>query len=104
MSSTGPARPAETNYVELISFLFLLGVTLGVMWPGYSTVAANQKNLSNLETCRKNLLTISVAMEQYQKSNKGNYPKYLSDLTGGKKPLLERLPQCPSAERQTYGL
>ncbi|MCE7872485.1 hypothetical protein DYH09_19185 [bacterium CPR1] len=94
--------PAATNYVELCSLLFLAGVLVAVILPGWTAVSASKKLVSDLEGCRQNLVLISKALEDYQAKNKGSLPPRLSVLTEGKKPSLTNLPVCPASGKLTY--
>lgn len=95
-------KPAGTNYVELCSVLFLAGVLVAVILPGWAAVNASKKIDSDLEGCRQNLMVISKALENYQKKNKGSLPPRLSILTEGKEPTLPKLPVCPASGKLTY--
>ncbi|GMU52963.1 MAG: hypothetical protein AMXMBFR33_21090 [Candidatus Xenobia bacterium] len=95
-------KSGGANYVELCSLLFLAGVLIAVILPGLAAVNASKKLVSDLEGCRQNLMTISKALEDYQKKNGGSLPARLSALTDGKEPVLPKLPLCPASGKLTY--
>lgn len=91
------APKKELNYIEVFSMLFLVGVVVGVLLPGWSTVSETKSQAANLQACRDNLTTLGKAVEDYEKKNKGRLPERLSQLTEGKNPPFAELPRCPAA-------
>lgn len=95
--STTSKEAKETNYIELVSMLFLAGVILAVILPGIGQVQEMKTQIASLNTCRDNLMKLSQALETYEKQNQGRLPERLEDLTSGKTPILTEMPKCPAA-------
>jgi hypothetical protein len=86
---------------ELPSIPSLLGCNVLAMVVLFILFPPRCRNCGQLTACKSNVKNIATSLEMYSTDNAGHYPQSLSQLTPK---YLKVIPQCPTAQRDTYSL
>ncbi len=79
---------------DLCIILFVCSALTALLLPNF--VKARPQNPG---ACKSYLKNIATALEMYASDNRGDYPNSLTQLTPN---YLKIIPNCPSAQRDTY--
>ena len=85
---------------ELPSFTSLIILDILALFLASTLVPHNHRGLGQLTACKSNVKNLATSLEMYSTDNAGHYPTSLAPLTPN---YLKKLPQCPSAQKVTYG-
>ncbi len=91
--------------IELMIVIAIIAILAAILVPNFIRARAQ----GQLTSCKSNLKNIGTACEMYATDNLGRYPETgkLGDAltksdTNGQQPYMRKIPQCPSAGKDTY--
>lgn len=81
--------------IEILAVLAFLALLAAIIVPNF--IKVKPRGVST--ACKSNLKNIATALEMFSTDNKGAYPPQLAGLTPN---YLKMIPNCPSANFDTY--
>ena len=85
-------RAEGTTMVEVCSLLFVVSISIVVLYPAQQQVAHRKQQEAFATQCWHNVQELGQEVETWGKTHKGQYPASLTQLK------IKTLPSCPAAD------
>lgn len=85
-------RAEGTTMVEVCSLLFVVSISIVVLFPAQQQVAHRKQQEAFATQCWHNVQELGQEVETWGKTHKGQYPASLTQLK------IKTLPSCPAAD------